>query len=148
VVRHSDLLIAIWDGDREGGGLGGTAEIVAYAASAGVPVWWIHATEKCDPVWIDDIQDLHDPLPPTMTCVAALRSQLEKQIRLPAAAARHRHGVYGKLARLRQEKLVSPEAAYYTEWSRPPRGIWTAYPIVMRWASGYNPPSTPPHPAR
>jgi hypothetical protein len=55
VVRHSDLLIAIWDGDREGGGLGGTAEIVAYAASAGVPVWWIHATEKCDPVWIDDM---------------------------------------------------------------------------------------------
>jgi len=145
VVRHSDLLIAVWDGDREGGGLGGTAEIVAYAASAGVPVWWIHATEQCDPVWIDDIQDLHDPLPPTMTCVAALRSHLEKQIRLPAAAAHHRHGVYGKLARLRQEKLVSPEAAYYTERSRPPRGIWTAYPIVMRWASGYNPPSTPPH---
>ncbi len=37
VVRHSDLLIAIWDGEHEGGGRGGTAEIVRYAASVGAP---------------------------------------------------------------------------------------------------------------
>ena len=61
VVRHSDLLIAIWDGDHEGGGRGGTAEIVRYAASVGVPVCWIHATKNCNPVWIDGIANFRDP---------------------------------------------------------------------------------------
>src|ERR1035441_6670999 len=60
VVRHSDVMIAVWDG-KAGNGRGGTAEIVRYAAGAGVPVWWIHATEKTEPVWLADVQDLRDP---------------------------------------------------------------------------------------
>jgi len=85
------------------------AEIVAYAASAGVPVGGGSSHGEMRPRLDRRHPDLRDPLPPTMPCNAALRSHLEKQIRLPAAAARHRHGVYGKLARLRQEKLVSPK---------------------------------------
>ncbi|MGH7082647.1 MAG: hypothetical protein ACREFV_09290, partial [Acetobacteraceae bacterium] len=42
VVRHSDLLIAIWDG--KDGKPGGTAEIVRYAAHAEVPIWWIETS--------------------------------------------------------------------------------------------------------
>jgi len=72
------------------------------------------------PRWIDDIQDLRDPLPPTSRATRAPVTSRETNS-TAAAAARHRHGVYGKLARLRQEKLVSPEAAYYTERPRPPR---------------------------
>jgi hypothetical protein len=41
VLRHSDLLIAIWDGERAEG-RGGTAQIVKEAVQLGIPVIWIH----------------------------------------------------------------------------------------------------------
>lgn len=37
VVQHSDLLIAIWDG-QESGGIGGTADIIEYAKKRRCPV--------------------------------------------------------------------------------------------------------------
>jgi hypothetical protein len=40
VLRQSDLLIAVWNGQK-GSGRGGTAEIVRTAASSGIPVIWI-----------------------------------------------------------------------------------------------------------
>jgi hypothetical protein len=42
VLRHSDLVIAIWDGERAEG-RGGTAQIVREAAHLGIPVIWIHS---------------------------------------------------------------------------------------------------------
>jgi hypothetical protein len=48
VVRHCDLLLAVWDGGQSKG-RGGTAEIVHYAAAVGVPVWWIHAQKGKGP---------------------------------------------------------------------------------------------------
>jgi hypothetical protein len=91
VVRNCDILIAIWDGDCKGGGRGGTAEIVRYAARNGVPVWWINATKECEPVWIENIQDLRDlccdrPLPEKKCKEESkelLNSYLEDQIRPP-----------------------------------------------------------------
>jgi hypothetical protein len=115
VVRNSDLLIAIWDGNPEGRGRGGTAEIVHYAARNGVPVWWIHATKQCDPVWIGDIQDLRDlccdiPLPETKNkenCRTLLSLYLKGQIRPPPAWDRHRQclGPMKWLARLGVEPV-------------------------------------------
>jgi hypothetical protein len=37
VVDHSDVLLAVWDGERAGG-LGGSADVVAYARSQGTQV--------------------------------------------------------------------------------------------------------------
>jgi len=42
VVRESDILIAIWDGEPSRGE-GGTAEIITYAIRKEIPVYWIHA---------------------------------------------------------------------------------------------------------
>ncbi len=42
VLKNSDILIAIWDGNPEQG-LGGTAQIVREAMSSGIPVVWINA---------------------------------------------------------------------------------------------------------
>src|SRR5580704_8652484 len=56
VVRHCDLLLAIWDGEP-GSSRGGTADIVRYAANVGVPGRRTHATENRDPAWIADIDD-------------------------------------------------------------------------------------------
>lgn len=40
VVEHSDVLLALWDGEASRGG-GGTADIVAHARDRGLPVYWI-----------------------------------------------------------------------------------------------------------
>jgi hypothetical protein len=40
VLRHSDLLLAIWDGDPETG-VGGTGQVIRMARTYGVPVVWI-----------------------------------------------------------------------------------------------------------
>lgn len=41
VVDHSDALVAIWD-EQPAGGIGGTADIVAYAQSCGRPIHLIN----------------------------------------------------------------------------------------------------------
>lgn len=41
LVRQADLLLAVWNGDPPEG-RGGTAEVVAEARYAGVPILWIH----------------------------------------------------------------------------------------------------------
>jgi hypothetical protein len=143
VVRHSDLLLAIWDG-KPSSGRGGTADIVRYAANIGVPVWWIHAIENRDPTWIADIQDLRDPLPPTDSPAVKLFTYLGQLIRPPEPVHRHRHGWIGVLAGLGQRGHVSPEAEYFNEHPLPRWGIWKAYSTLMRWASGVDPPWTPP----
>ena len=40
VVRHADILLAVWDGEPARG-VGGTAEVVAEALNRGAPVVWI-----------------------------------------------------------------------------------------------------------
>ena len=40
VVKHSDVLLALWDGAASRG-RGDTAEIVAYARDRGLPIYWI-----------------------------------------------------------------------------------------------------------
>lgn len=42
VVEHSDVLVAVWDGERSRGE-GGTAEIVGYAADRGLLLLWVRA---------------------------------------------------------------------------------------------------------
>lgn len=42
VVDHSDVLVALWDGERSQG-TGGTAEVVAYAAERGLLLLWVRA---------------------------------------------------------------------------------------------------------
>ena len=145
VVRHCNLLIAIWDG-KPGNGPGGTAEIVHYAASVNLPVWWIHATEQRDPVWIADIEDLRDQDSAPPPARDRLASYLRADILPPPPARRHRHTWIDRLAGLGQPATVSPEQDYLAETPRRKRWIWTAYAKLMRWSSGLNPPWTPPRP--
>ena len=135
VVRHSDLLIAIWDGGP-GSGRGGTADIVRYAANTGVPVWWLHAAEDRPPVWIADIQDLRYPKPTPTDPWKALQDRLERLIRPPAPCHRHRHGIVGCLARLFQARHVAPEAEHFGERPLKRPWPWKAYAWFMRRASG------------
>ena len=60
VVRNCDLLIAIWDGERERG-QGGAAQIVRFAVRVGVPVWWIHEFGTEPPKLLLSALDLNAP---------------------------------------------------------------------------------------
>jgi hypothetical protein len=143
VVRHSDVLIAIWDG-KPAAGRGGTAEIVYYAASNGVPVWWIHANDASKPpVWIADAQDLRDPLPAAESAKEQLRSYLERQVRPPKPLDVSCHGRFEKMARWRLDPRESPVSEYYAEQPRPVPRRWRIYNWLMREASGCDPPWTP-----
>lgn len=103
LVRHCDLLVAIWDGD-EAHGVGGTAEQVEYALAFGIPVAWIHSPSKqadipghpapVDPQaaapirWLSDPADLlllHRPNPLDMDQLRArLRQHVNRVLELPA----------------------------------------------------------------
>lgn len=135
VVRHCDLLIAIWDG-RPGAGRGGTSDIVSYAAQTGVPIWWLHATEHREPTWIGSIEDLRDPPSSPVNADAQMAAYLETMMRPPRAARRHRQGVLGRLARLGQARHVSPERHYFGERERALGWPWRAYGVLIRLTSG------------
>jgi hypothetical protein len=45
VLDHSDVLIAVWDGEPARG-IGGTAEIVAEARQRGMPIAWVQVIER------------------------------------------------------------------------------------------------------
>jgi hypothetical protein len=144
VTRHSDVLIAIWDGktwERRGG----TAQIVEYAAFHGVPVWWIHATEPHVPVLLIDSEDLRDPIPlPSEPPFATLETYLNKHIRPPGSVERDRHGFIGSIARRGQDPTDSPIADYFAEKGSS-SGAWSKlYGMMMRWASGRHLPWSDP----
>ncbi len=144
VVRHADLLIAIWDG-RPAAGRGGTSEIVRYAAQTGVPICWLHATEDRAPAWLAGPQDLRDPPAPPPDATAQLTAHLAATIRPPQAAHRHRHGALGWLARLGQSRHVAPEREFFAGHNLAPGWPWRAYTALIRLASGTTPPHTPAH---
>jgi hypothetical protein len=164
VVRHSDVVIAIWNG-KPAAGRGGSAEIIEYAASNGVPVWWIHATDESKPpVWIADIQDLRDCLEDAASPVnkpqelqddmkdagspgSKLKIYLKGQIEPPGSTHSHSHSWLEWLARWHQDQKP-PLVECYAGHPLLERGIWRpysrCYSILMRWASGCNLPWTPP----
>lgn len=81
LVRHCDLLVAIWNG-REAAGVGGTAEQVEQAVRLGIPVVWIDAageTAGGDPEaairWIGHRKELI--VAPDRLGAAALRKRLD-----------------------------------------------------------------------
>jgi hypothetical protein len=48
VVEHSDLLVALWDG-QDTGLEGGTAAVVRLALQRGIPVIWVPVTRRAEP---------------------------------------------------------------------------------------------------
>jgi hypothetical protein len=143
VVRHCDVMIAIWDG-RPGGGQGGTASIVNYAAVTGVPVWWLHPNGDREPSWIADIQDLRDPALVSPPAETSLSDYITMLVRPPPPSQRHSHGAIRRIARLRQQSTISPETEHFADVRRKRRWEWNAYTWLIRSTSGLSPPWTPP----
>lgn len=150
VVRHCDLLLAVWDG-KSGNGRGGTADIVSFAASSGLPVWWIHAENSVEPEWLADIHDIQDPIVGAQEVPSAetkLKTYLYRLI-LPPASARGHKGVWDTVASWFKSKEVSQLDAYFAEGLLASRSIWKTYSTVMNWseAEDEDKPAVPALPA-
>ncbi len=50
LLARSDVLIAVWDGERSRG-KGGTVNVIEAARAKGIPVIWIHASKAQAPQW-------------------------------------------------------------------------------------------------
>jgi hypothetical protein len=145
VARHCDLLLAVWDG-KAGAGLGGTADIVRYTAATGTPIWWLHATEACPPVWISDVDDLRYPQVVTLPAEEQLRVYLEACIKPPSPKPPRGHSWVGASASLGRRRDSSPAAEYFAEQERKQRWVWSAYDKLLRWTSGFQTLSISSHP--
>jgi hypothetical protein len=142
VVRHSDILIAIWDGGR-GAGRGGTADIVRHAVSVGVPICWVHATEDRRPTWIGATHDLDVSTPNVTSLETALAAHLETLILPPRLPCRQVHGIIDRLAWLGLARHIAPMEDYFVESARRNRWAWRAHTHLTHWAAGFNSPWTP-----
>jgi hypothetical protein len=116
VVRNSDIVIAIWNGERAAG-RGGTQEIIDYATKVGVPVWWIHATKNTEPCWITDSLDTRDlsALPPA---AAMISPYLKLQILGPKSIQHNRETGIAHIAQFFQSKKANPAKVYFKERPR------------------------------
>lgn len=130
VVRHCDLLLAIWDG-RPSNGRGGTAEIVQYAAESGVPVWWINAQQKADPVWITDVLDLPPRKP--QSCRTRPKERLEAYLKglilAPQIVPEHVHGVIEWLS----SKVKRHPASSLADYFEPTEDARSSVERIFQW---------------
>ncbi len=55
MLRASDVLIAVWDGEEAN--TGGTGQIVKEATDAGIPVVWLSTTAQQEPVLVERYED-------------------------------------------------------------------------------------------
>jgi hypothetical protein len=154
VVRNCDLLIAIWDGDLERG-VGGTAEIVRFAVSARVPVWWIDANGVNAPKFIDEPFKLRKPSLAASGDSAGkgVVQYLETTILPPRFADPEHSGVFGSIAHLLGRLFVhdgSPLTDYLAEKPLASSFLWHAYARLMEMVlpkSGESQPSAGAAPA-
>jgi hypothetical protein len=135
VVRNCDLLIAIWDGRREKG-QGGTAEIVRFAAQAGLPIWWIEVSGTQEPKLIGRIADLRraDQALSGEAARAALLRYLEQSTLPPPVADEQGFGVFERIAhqlRLAYGQSSAPLSAYLGEKPLEKWLPWTAFSKLM-----------------
>ncbi len=142
VVRNSDIVIAIWNGELAGG-RGGTQEVVEYAANVGVPVWWIHATEDTEAHWIADIHDARNPSA-SPKAAHKIHTYLHRQILEPKPVPRgHQTGVMS-VAHRWQSETVEPAQDYFNEQSNRPWCWAGIYNKMMLFASRRQPLWTQP----
>lgn len=134
VVRHCDLLLAVWDG-TSGAGRGGTQETVDYATRVGVPVWWIHASRTTAPRWLADWLDLQREPEPGRSAAESLRFHLTRLIPAPIAASHGHRTALVKLATWRQTPEAAPALVYFKQPRLPVRRIWNAHRILLQCVS-------------
>jgi len=163
VVRHSDLLLALWD-DAAERKKGGTAEILRYALRVGVPVIWLHAGTPQPPRWLagTDSFDRLAEAPLAAERLAAWRDRLlcppaPPRLRQPrhatlldhaGDAVRWTDGLPGRIGRrLRGHPpppAPSPLDLVRAETQRPVGGLWTTYDRLIRLAARERPGAAAP----
>lgn len=134
VARNCDLLIAIWDGARQGR-VGGT---VGFAVGARLPVWRIDATGAEPPRLIDDPAQLRRPdlAPAGDDAAKGVETYLERTIPPPSPPAPQWADLFGFIAHWlgrRRAHDASPLHGYLAEQPLAPRFYWRVFGWLMNW---------------
>lgn len=120
IVRHCDLVLALWDG-AAARGPGGTAEVIGFAADYGPKVWWIDLRAPQRQVLIDNAIELRwatrprDPAPGAAppeeaAALAALDAYIRATL-LPPPPPEHRpHGLIAPILHRLQHRHRPPPA--------------------------------------
>jgi hypothetical protein len=159
VVRNSDLLIAIWDGEPARG-RGGTGDIVSFAIRAGVPVWWLRSTGSDPPRLLRTPHELrvNTSAPAGKAAEQALRILLQRAVQPPESPPPPAHTVLSRVVHGACRLLChqrSPLLDYLQEDLPPPpkrwynyRNLWRTYTGFMAWIApdpkACNPTMLPP----
>ena len=77
LLRASNLLVAVWDGNRATG-LGGTETVVTQAISLGIPVVWIASQRDCAPKLLLSSAEASDPPTTVLASAGGIRKTVEK----------------------------------------------------------------------
>lgn len=137
VVRNTDLLVALWDG-QPARGRGGTGDIVRFALRAGVPVWWLSSNGQDPPRLLRTELEMREPWHAAAGPAAeqALKALLRGAILPPPPAELEAESRIGRIvdacaALCRRQ----PDALrdYLAEDDRPGWKIWQSYNRFMDW---------------
>jgi hypothetical protein len=130
LLGQIDLLVAVWDGQREEGA-GGTAEVIRGALQFGIPVIWISTRAMTAPRIIKEIDE--DGVPSMRDgdlTSGSLRHALSTVVSIPISAPEPVHGTANPSARARLEDF------YGETWPKPTRSV--TYDLFKRFVEGKN----------
>jgi hypothetical protein len=121
VLRHTDVLIAVWDG-APAAGQGGTGEVVEQARAWQLPVVRIDPWRPGD--WIFEANS-------TVPARQTLEGAVQDMLRPPAAS----HAAVQTARRAAPQRVARTPLAEYLA-TRPWPGIGGSFALTTRWAAG------------
>ncbi|MBM3550344.1 MAG: hypothetical protein FJX45_00995 [Alphaproteobacteria bacterium] len=140
VVRNCDLLIALWDGEREEGP-GGTAEIIRYAVATHIPVWRIDTLAREEPSFIDSPANLRSGGART-NAKERLKAYLKQALLPPEETHRAHGGLFAGFAGWLEKGFGGDGASslneYLSEQNPGSNILWRAY-ATMTWLISLQP---------
>jgi hypothetical protein len=132
VLRHSDLLIAVWNGEAAAG-IGGTGQIVEEAQALGVPVVHIAAAP---PHSIRLLTAEAEPKPHERSELAAILSRVVLP-EWPKGDRDHPSAAEEYLVRERVRLTgVAPDFLYQGPFAAPETWLGHVFPSLIRWLAG------------
>jgi len=136
VVRNSDLVIALWDGEPAKG-RGGTGDIVRFAIRVGVPVWWVDARRVAPPRLLTDSLHLSasETAPVGSEAIDRLRRYLRAEILPPPWTPPPPENAFDWIAeglRRLTTAATPPLQAFYSGEGPRRQGFWRLHAAALK----------------
>jgi hypothetical protein len=131
LLRQTDVLVAVWDGEREEGPAG-TAEVVRAAVDAGIPIVWISSINNTVARMVEDIDDDERPVAPDADCLrGSLARAIHSLVSLPTG---NDGAVLFKSSKEGPPACERLHAFLKEQWPQP--SSWITYDLFKRCIEG------------